>query len=149
MFRTVWEARAAQAKDATRVLRQQIAGLEREIAKTVDRIGETESQTVVRALEAKVEDLERQKRLLTDKAASEGQPKRTFEEQLEPAIGFPTSPWKLWESGEITLRRLVLKRAFAEPIQYCRNRGARTPEFSLPFKVLGAVCDGGVRNGGA
>ncbi|MEM1350931.1 MAG: recombinase family protein [Pseudomonadota bacterium] len=149
MFRTVWNARAAQAKDAARIMRQQIAGLEREITKTVDRIVETESQTVVRALENKIEDLERQKLLLADKAASQGQPKRTFEEQLEPAIACLTNPWKLWESGEITLRRLVLKLAFAEPVQYCRNRGARTPEFSLPFRALGGISGGEIQNGGA
>ena len=42
----------------------------------------------------------------------------TFEEKLEPALQFIASPWKLWESGQITLRRMVLKLAFTDRITY-------------------------------
>jgi site-specific DNA recombinase len=38
-------------------------------------------------------------------------------------LTFLANPWKLWESGNINLRRAVLKLAFAERIQYCRIQG--------------------------
>lgn len=47
-----------------------------------------------------------------------------------------SSPWNLWNSGQLTLQRTVLKLAFAERITYCRKTGLRTPETTLPFKVL-------------
>ncbi len=50
---------------------------------------------------------------------------------------FLASPWKLWESGQITLRRMVLKLAFIDRITYYRNQGARTTKIALPFKALG------------
>ena len=149
MFRKAWDTRAAQAVDAVRVMRQKVTKIEGDIAKTLDRLVETDSDTVHRALESRIEGLERQKALWAEKAATQSEPARSFEDQLEPALAFLTNPWKLWESGEITLRRLVLKLAFADRIRYCRNEGARTPEIALPFKALGGVCVGGVRNGGA
>lgn len=63
----------------------------------------------------------------------------TFEEKLEPALQLLASPWKLWESDQITLRRMVLKLAFTDRITYHRNQGARTTKITLLFKVLGNV----------
>jgi hypothetical protein len=64
-----------------------------------------------------------------------------------------TNPWKLWASGDITLRRLVLKLAFAERLAYCRKAGPRTAELSMPFNALRGLnamhtqngADGGTR----
>lgn len=95
------------------------------------------------------EQLEKEKVLLTEKAAKQAYPRRSFEEQLEPALEFLTNPWKLWESGDISLRRIVLKLAFADRIKCCRNHGARTPEIALPFKALGGFYGVELRYGGA
>lgn len=149
MFRKAWDIRAEQAQEAAGVMRQKISGLEREITKTVDRIVNTDSEAVIKALETKVDNLEKQKLLLTDKASSQAKPAKTFEEQLEPVVAFLTNPWKLWDTGEINLRRLVLKLAFADPIKYCRNRGARTTKISLPFRALGGFSTDQVSYGGA
>ncbi len=56
---------------------------------------------------------------------------------LEPVLAFLANPWKLWDSGNIHLRRIVLKLAFAGRLRYCRIKGPRTPKITLPFKALG------------
>ncbi|WP_159978009.1 hypothetical protein [Roseobacter cerasinus] len=43
---------------------------------------------------------------------------------------------KIWETGHVQARRLVLKLAFGGAIAYCRNEGARNPKISILFKVL-------------
>jgi hypothetical protein len=141
--------RQAQATDVARTIKLQITGIERDIEKTLNRLMDTNSQTVIGAFERKVEQLEKEKAVLTEKAVKQAHPKCSFEEQLEPALEFLTSPWKLWESGDIALRRLVLKLAFADRIKCCRNHGARTPEIALPFKALGGFYGVDVRYGGA
>jgi len=149
MFRKAWDVRQAQAADVARVIKRQIVGIERDIEKTLDRLVDTSSQTVIRAFARKVDQLEKEKALLSERAVNQAQPTRSFEELLEPALAFLTSPWKLWESGEIALRRIVLKLAFAGRIKCCRNEGARSPKIAFPFKDLGAFCGAEVKNGGA
>ena len=64
-------------------------------------------------------------------------PTGTFEEKLEPALQFLANPWKLWETGQIALQRVVLRLAFKERLAYHQIKGARTPQISLPFKAIG------------
>ncbi len=80
--------------------------------------------------------LELEKAKLAEKIANQTKPKASFEGKQEPVLTFLTNPWILWETGNITLRQLVLKLAFADRIQYDRFEGARTPEIAFPFKAL-------------
>lgn len=78
---------------------------------------------------------------MTENLAKAEEPSGSFKEKLEPALQFLSSPWKIWKSGNIHLRRLVLKLAFADHVEYCPNEGARTPRIALPFKALEVVSD--------
>jgi site-specific DNA recombinase len=78
---------------------------------------ETTNLTVIRAYEGKLSDLKRSKTRLQDQLAHHIAPSSgTFEERLEPALQFLANLWKLWESGQITLKRMVLKLAFTDRI---------------------------------
>ena len=136
MFRHIWEARRAQAKDITSAGKREIARLEKEITAVLDRIMGASNDTIIRRYEDKVEKLERQKALIVDNLSKQAEPKAAFDEKLELALTFLANPWKIWENGTTQARRLVLKLAFTTPIQYCRKEGARTPEIALPFKAL-------------
>ncbi len=76
---------------------------------------------------------------MQQQAANYTAPTGTFEEKLEPALQFLANPWKLWQTGQIALRRAVLRLTFTERLAYHRNEGARTPQLALPFKVLESV----------
>lgn len=52
------------------------------------------------------------------------------------------SPPNLWRSGRFCDRKLVLRLTFADRLAYCPNVGLRTPETTLPFKVLANVNSG-------
>ncbi|KXF92281.1 hypothetical protein [Phaeobacter inhibens] len=113
----------------------------------MDRLVQTSNQSVVAAYENKIAVLEHDKALLSEKATQALPGQRSYEEKLELAVKFITSPWKLWASNNIKLRRLVLKLAFADRLIYDRNKGARTPEFTLPFKALEGVMSSNLNNG--
>lgn len=136
MFAQFWEQREAQAKEALKTFDRQVQAADKQIEALLGRIMDATNETVVRTYEGKIGELERSKLKLLEQKAKQAIPKGAMEEKLEPALQFLASPWKLWESGNTTLRRLVLKLAFAERIQYHRKLGARTPELSLPFKML-------------
>ncbi len=147
--RRLWEARRAQAADIAASAKRQIKAVDVEIERLVDRIVAASNDTLIARYEHKIGQLEQDKARLTENLVQQSEPKGAFEEKLEPALTFLSNPWKLWESGNIHLRRLVLKLAFTTPIRCCRINGARTPKIALPFKALGGnsdpkVCCGGV-----
>ena len=61
---------------------------------------------------------------------------------FENALSFLANPYNIWENGTFADRRNVLKLAFTSKLKYSRNEGLRTPETSMPFKVLGGFWDG-------
>ena len=139
MFRYAWDASEARVKASVASAEKQIKETDKQIDALVERNMGTQNSTVLQAYEAKLVDLELHKQRLSDQASNLRQPSGTFEEKLEPALQFLASLWKIWESGETALRRTVVKLVFAGRLKYCRNGGARTAEFTLPFKALGAL----------
>lgn len=147
MFAAAWDARRAQAADILQTGRRRITELDRQIETLLARILDASNTTVIRSYETRVSDLERQKLVLDEQLASQAAPKATHDDALELALAFLANPWKLWQTGHITLRRTVLKLAFANRLKYARNEGPRTPEIALPFKALAHVAAGGLGSG--
>ncbi len=143
----VADHRRGQAKDILRVGKRQTSDIEKQVDGLLARVLDATNDTVIRKYEEKIGELEKQKHILADKLANQAEPRGSFEEKLEPVLTFLANPWKIWESGHITLRRTVLKLAFAERVQYCRKTGARTPKLALPFKALGGISNTEVRSG--
>lgn len=136
MFRHAWDQRLAQAEDTIRSGQRQIKNIEKQIEALLDRVIAATNASVVQAYEGKIADLDHTRLRLEEQLVNHSQPRGTFEEKLEPALQFLANPWKLWESGQVTLRRAVLRLAFTERLAYHRIEGPRTPKISLPFKLL-------------
>ena len=133
-----WNQRMAQAGELRKSLRRKILKLDRQIDGFLDKIVEATSATVVKAYERKIDQLERDKILASEKLEHSFKPKGNADEMLEHPLRFLANPCKLWESGEMVLQKLVLRLAFSEPLPYHRNEGYRTPKTTLPFSMLGA-----------
>ena len=142
MFENAWEQRKAQAKHVIGILKQDIGAIEKQTENLLERIMDATSPTVINAYEKKIDMLENQKALMSEKLQNGGAPNGTFNDFIEPALTFLASPWKLWASGDFILQRTVLRLAFSERIAYCRNEGYRTAKTSLPFKVLAGISMG-------
>ena len=89
------------------------------------------------AYEKRIEKLEMEKLVLSEKITEKTKPTRSFAEMFELSLEFTANPWKPWESGHLTLKRTVLRLAFSEQITYSRNTGLRTPQVSVPFGFFG------------
>jgi len=81
---------------------------------TPERIMDAGNARVITAYEKRIEELEREKLILREKAAQTGKPQYTYEKLFELSLKFLSSPCKIWESGRFELQRMVLKLAFSE-----------------------------------
>ena len=136
MFESAWSQRTSQAEARRQELAKQAAQIDRQVTGLLDRIVEASNASVIRAYETRIAALEQQKLLVAETLDKLGAPVRSFEELFEPAMQFLRNPWKLWDSGQLTLKRMVLRLAFAERIAYCRKTGLRTAKTALPFRLL-------------
>ena len=136
MFKDVWAQRMAQAESMLHGLKREAVQVDKKIESLLDRLVETENPRVIAAYEKRLSKLETDKLVLAEKQQNGVKPAHSFDDLFELATSFLANPWKLWESGQLTLKRTVLKLAFYERIAYCWNQGLRTPKTTLPFKVL-------------
>lgn len=138
MLKDIWEHRLASGQTRAAVVKTELKKLERQIEQFLDRIAEAEVPSVVTAYERRIRKLEEQKLILGEKLAGCGRPVRSFDETVRTALEFLANPWKLWSSERLEDKRSVLKLTFASRLAYTRNRGFRTADLSLPFKILGS-----------
>ena len=136
MFRDAWSQREKSAHAQHKDQKAELAALETQIESLLDRIVESNSATVIAAYEKRIEKLEREKLVLEDRVQSGPRSAHSFEDMFERALAFLSSPWKIWKTGNLNMRRTVLRLAFMERMQYCRKKGFRTPQKSIVFKAL-------------
>jgi site-specific DNA recombinase len=142
MFLKAWNQEAAKAAERALASEREIAGVNREIDRLVDRIGQTESDAVAQALEKRVADLERARLVLEEKRAGGGEKRGTFEELFELAMTFFASPSKLWHSGKLEWQKLVLQMTFSQNLAYAADGTFRTPITTMPFSMLDGIRSG-------
>ena len=136
MVRTAWQHREAQAAESATALNREVTGLDKQIDGLLTRLVDASNAFVVKAYETKIAELDKKKALLVEKSHAAKQPKGKVDDFIELSLQFLSNPWKIWETGNMTLRKTVLKLAFQERPTYDRNEGYRTPKTTLPFKAL-------------
>jgi len=136
MFKDAWAQRSQQARQLAASFKAEAVKTEKEVEKLLDRIVQANSESVVRAYEKRVATLERHALVMREKAEAVGEPTKSFDELFELGIAFLSSPAKLWASGKLEYRKLVLKLTFGERLAYSVETGFRTPKMSFPFKAL-------------
>lgn len=142
LFQELWDQRDQLSKQQSKSMTAGVSQIDRKIVQLMDRLVETDSDSVIRAYEKRIGSLETQRAELREKIENCGKPLRDYDETFEHAITFLSSPWKIWENGSMEYRQTVLKLAFDDHLAYCKENGFRTPEISLPFKALREICGG-------
>jgi site-specific DNA recombinase len=135
MFETWWNYRQAQMAQRGQALEDEIRKLDGKIEQLMERLVETDSDSMVKAYETRIKKVETDRAVLVEKSGQSLRPMHSFDAALRTALDFISNPHKLWSSGRLCDRRAVLKLAFPGGFQYHRNTGLRTLDTPLPFKV--------------
>jgi hypothetical protein len=140
MVERAWDMQVDRQTERAKAAGKELDVVERQLEALLERIIESSSPTATRAYERKIVALEKQKLLLEEKAAgltaSKAAQSFTQRDALELSLRFLSSPCKIWESGSLTLQKLVLRLAFSGPMPYHREKGILNTKKSLPFSVL-------------
>ena len=131
-----WNQRAAQINETRKALRREMLALEKQIDGLLNRLIDASSPATIKAYERKIDQLERDRLLVSEKLEKSCQPRVTAPQMIELSMRFLSNPWKIWENGDLALKKMVLRLGFSDPLPYHRNEGYRTPKTTLPFKVL-------------
>ena len=137
IFTNLWNAQLLQSKSAQAQWKKDIALIDRKIDGLMSRIVDTDSDTLVKAYEAKIKKLEIERLTLKEKSQNSGPSNRPLSELYRTAIEFLSNPCKLWFSDVLEHKRLVLRLAFTSPLSYARNEGFRTAAIAEPIRLLG------------
>lgn len=139
MFTTAWDQRTVQAEAIALGLKREAKDIETQVGRLLERVIEADNASVVAAYEKKIAQLESRKLVLAEKLGSGVRPHHAFEDLFELAMRFLANPWNIWNSGQLPLRRIVLRLAFAERVPYRRGEGFSNAKTSLPFSILKEV----------
>ncbi|MEQ3634426.1 recombinase family protein [Thalassolituus sp.] len=136
MLKDQWHNRENLQGSDQKEQKKALAETEHKIEKVIDMMIDANSEMVKQNLTKRLAQLEKDKLILEEKLATVTKPRRPLESIARTSLDFLESPHKIWASERLEDKRAVLKLAFTKPWAYHRIEGARTPDFSLPFKAL-------------
>ena len=139
MFKDAWNSRLEVAQADRDEWRRQVEATDRSTLELIDRMVETKSPTVIKAIESKIEKLEREKFAIAEKADQPLPNAGKFEECIELSLRFVSRPWDICKNGSHAVRQTVLRLAFSQPLSFTPEGVYGTPKTASPFKVLGGL----------
>ncbi len=99
------------------------------------------SAILITSNKRQIKTLEEQRLVLQERIQKCGEFDSTVTETARTAFQFFAKPYQRWVSGDISVKRLVLKTTFARPLTYDRKEGYRTKALSLPFSLFREFSD--------
>jgi site-specific DNA recombinase len=136
MFKDAWNMRLAQATDATKTLRANIAQAEKQIETLLDRIVESGNASVIAAYEKRITKLEGERTLAQEKLATNGKPRLTLEESFEHALGFLSTPWNIWRNADLIGTKNGPQTGLCGAPGLLPRRRTSNTKFSLPIQGI-------------
>ena len=136
MLRDLWKHNEGAILDRRRDMERHIKLLQQEQEKFLDRIVETDTDSVASAYEKRIAQCQRKQALCQEKLSDLGKGSTNFSEMFEHTLEVLSRPCEIWTKRSYESRIAVLKVVFSEKLRYCFKSGLRTPETTFPFKVL-------------
>jgi DNA invertase Pin-like site-specific DNA recombinase len=141
----LWGTRRLDVQSLLEAREREQASINAKIKRYTDLIGEAKSRSVITAYEQKLEELENQKLRLGSRIAVDQDNLESYDfgTALRVVFDFIKNPYRMWKSGNLARKRLVLRLVFKEPLVFDRETGFGTASLSLPVEI--ACVAGGSR----
>jgi site-specific DNA recombinase len=139
ILKRFWDHRVESAKACASKLEVDLKRLDKSIEQFLERIVATDTPSLIKTYENKINSLEAEKIETREAIAKWRGPKDDFESGFRTALEFLSNPFKLWTSDAIEDKRTVLKLVFQERLAYVRGKGFRTAQLAIPFKFINGL----------
>ncbi len=101
MFRDLWDERLLNRRKEIKVIEHEANKIGHKIEKLLDRIVETDTDSVIATYENRIRELESKKRELSEKIKTCGTALPEFENSFRTPFGFLSNPHKIWCSERL------------------------------------------------
>ena len=130
-----WEQRKLDVEAIRKRRQARIDAIEKEIAGYLAAIDKCSSPIVLKRIEEQIQVLEAKKVRLGGRITKPKEGDYDFGTALDLVLGFVKNPLAVWQAGDLSRKRLVLRLVFDEPLVYDRETGFGTATFSLPINL--------------
>ena len=133
----LWNTRMDDFRGLIERQQREMDEIERDIKKYCEAVLRTDSKPLIEAYQRKVEELSDRKLRIGNRIEVDTHDMAAydFETAVSTVFDFLKEPSRMWESGNLRTRRLVLRLVFREPLTYDRKRGYRNVRLSLPVEI--------------
>ena len=132
----VYEKRKSEACAMSRDNERRVEEFETEIKGLAKRITKVQSESVIMAYEARIEEIEKQKKLISDKHEKMTSSLVEVRTAFNEVMRYLENPADTWVSGGINDKKRVLKLVFAEKYIYDRESNVGTPKLSILYRFF-------------
>ena len=119
MLEDIWNFRLNQSKQRQKELASEVTEIQKQIDSLLKRIIQSDNDSVIKAYETKVSELEGKKIIAQENLAKNnqksGKKKHSFRKLFEHSFKLLANPQSFWYSGNIEHKKMLLKLAFSAP----------------------------------
>ncbi|TSC59956.1 MAG: Resolvase domain [Candidatus Peregrinibacteria bacterium Greene0416_62] len=133
----VWKNESANVHRVLQKREDRLKEIADKIETYYERIDQASNNTVISGYEAKIEELGNEKLRIGENIGKIKKGAVSFETAVTVVFDFVQNPSKMWNKGELSEQRLVLRLVFSEPLYYRLGTGFETASLSLPFALSG------------
>jgi site-specific DNA recombinase len=137
IYKGAWDQRYAVYKRNKEDLKRDLAKLARKKDEALQKILQLGNPTVIKALEAQVEQIAFSEARLEKKISDMGIHSKDFESSINDLLKFLSDPIAHWSSGSTATKRSIQRMVFPKGIILTHSSKFRKPEKALLFRLKG------------
>ncbi|NSY32278.1 recombinase [Pseudoalteromonas sp. JC28] len=141
-LKMLWDKRHNNSVGNLKSIEEESSAIQAKLDKLVDRLLETDSPTLINTYEKTIQELERQKILLSEKRKNIGKSKPSFEHAFRTAMIWLSNPRQLWDTGCLADRNALLKILFTGMLKYDKEEGFLNHPIAQPIRLCGQFLGG-------
>lgn len=122
MFRDAWNARSSTSAAETKRLTAKVRQIGQDIENLLRRIVQTDNENSMSAYERRIIELQKEKALIDEEVSRLANVAQSYDEMFELAMSFLSNPYGVWQKGDLSTKKTVLRLVYSKPMTDSQKR---------------------------
>lgn len=136
ILKRIESSKETELQEFQKIQDTKIVDIDSKMSKYIERIGKTDSETLVEWYENKVVELEIEKNEIQKNLSEFKHLVKNVRTPIEKRLKYYESTLQLWKKSDLESRKKLLKEVFPEWIPINKKKQVRTPTFSLIYQII-------------